>query len=441
MAARQNNLSGGVKEPHMKPYEWQQPSVDMSVQSMQDNNIILNTSDTGTGKTVVACATAKQLGCKFVIVAPLIVHDAWKRTIEAFGISKQFVGIVNPERLLYKNDFYKKRGHSWNIPTGAIVIWDEVHRGASGYKTQTTQALAMLKAFKVPVMPMSATVADSPLKLRGVGYLLGLHKYEWRDFRDWAHKYGCYYDKRYMKETFVKGVYAQRYMKQIHELISDRMVRIRIEDLKDFPESQLLANLYTLKDKYVKEIHDIYAEMREEVKENPSNILTARLRARQRTELIKVPLLRDLGTEAHEEKHSPVFFVNFRDSAEALHRELEAEGIPTGIIIGQQKEKERTKMKDAFQDNKLQAMVCTQAGGLGIDLHDVKQERPRRSFITPSDNAVHMVQSLGRIRRSGGTDVVQTFVLIAGTVEEKIHASLTQKLSNIETLNDGDLEA
>lgn len=424
----------------MKPYIWQEPAVKKSVESLRTHGVVLNTSDTGTGKTIVACAAAKELESKFLVVAPLVVHDAWERTVKAMGLSNDFLGVVNPERLLYKNKWYNRRKKTWSVPAGSLVIWDEVHRGASGYKTLTTEALALLKAYNLKVMMMSATVADSPLKLRGVGYLLGLHKYEWRNFQDWGRKYGCYYDKRYMREAFVKGVYAQIHMNQIHDLITDKTVRISTEEIKDFPESRLLANLYRLEEKYTREIHDIYAEMSEEVKENPSNILTARLRARQRTELVKVPLLRDLGQEAFEEGHSPVFFVNFRDSAMALKDSLTGLGIPTGLVIGAQKETERNLMKHDFQENQLHAMVCTQAGGIGIDLHDVKKERTRVSFLTPSDNAVHMVQSLGRIRRAGGTDVVQTFVLIAGTVEEKIHANLTQKLRNIETLNDGDLD-
>jgi hypothetical protein len=50
-----------------------------------------------------------------------------------------------------------------------------------------------------------------------------------------------------------------------------------------------------------------------------------------------------------------------------------------------------------------------------------------------------MRQCLGRIHRVGGSKVVQTFVLIAGTIEEKVQKSITNKLACLDTLNDGDL--
>jgi SNF2 family DNA or RNA helicase len=95
---------------------------------------------------------------------------------------------------------------------------------------------------------------------------------------------------------------------------------------------------------------------------------------------------------------------------------------------------------DAFQSTVNHVCVApSQAGGSGVNLHDVLQQRQRVAFISPSFSSVQMLQCLGRIHRDGGTACIQTFVLAAGTLEEKVYRSLRRKLGNIKTLNDGDL--
>ena len=358
------------------------------------------------------------------------------------GIADQCWGIINPQRLLFKNKWYNSKTKVWTVPDGAFIIWDEVHHGASGPMSKTTTALALTKAYNIPVMAMSATIADSPLKLRALGYLLGLHDFKSPSFKKWIYANGCFFDKRFMQDRFMTGPSGQSFMRRIHRDIEDRLVRISIDELDDFPDSKLLANLYDLTDKYTKEINKIYDEMDDAIKAVPKSQLAQRTRARQQVELMKVPLLRDLALEELEAGKSPVLFVTYRDTATRLLEEIEQKGYPTGLIIGAQTKKEKAAREDfkrRFQKNELHCMVCTMAGGVGIDLHDELKERPRCSFITPSDNAVHMVQCIGRIRRTGGTDVIQTFVMIAGTIEERIHENLTNKLKNISSLNDGDL--
>lgn len=61
-------------------------------------------------------------------------------------------------------------------------------------------------------------------------------------------------------------------------------------------------------------------------------------------------------------------------------------------------------------------------------------------MISPGYNASDMVQGLGRVRRVGGTDVTQYFVLAADSVEEKVAKTLERKIGNLSALNDKDLE-
>ena len=57
-------------------------------------------------------------------------------------------------------------------------------------------------------------------------------------------------------------------------------------------------------------------------------------------------------------------------------------------------------------------------------LHDERKERPRVSLILQSWNSSTVKQCLGRIRRCNGTHATQHFVLAAGTVQERVAATL-----------------
>lgn len=419
------------------PYSWQLPAIAKTTEALRTGKIFVNASDTGVGKTICALKTAEELQCKFLVIAPKAVHTAWQRTAEAMNVSGQLLGIINPEKLRFKNPWCVDG--QWQLPPDTLVIWDEVHRGASGPKTKTAGYLAALKAYPVSVLALSATVADSPVKLRGLGYLLGLHQFNLPSFNRWCLDHGCFRMPMREQLQFTKGPRARKVMDAIRTQIADKLVRLRIQDIPDFPENQILVELFNLEDKYTDELNKIYENMSIELTRTPSIMMVARLRARQKAELLKVPLLRDLAIETIEADCAPVLFVNFRDTVQALRTELAAAGHEFGIIIGDQKD--RQSHVDAFQANKTPGIIATaDSGGLGISLHDVHGTRPRRSFITPNDNSVTMKQVLGRIHRTGGTKAVQTFVLIAGTIEEKVYENVKRKTGNIDSLNDGDLE-
>ncbi|HUS59443.1 MAG TPA: helicase-related protein [Planctomycetota bacterium] len=422
----------------IQPYTWQIPAVEKQVAALTAGPIVVNGSDTGTGKTICALATMQRMKRRFLVIAPKTVHTAWRHTVEAMNLTPNLFGIVNPERLLFKNDYY--RGGRWCLPGDITIIWDEVHRGASGYKTKTTRALAVTKAFSTPILAMSATIADSPLKLRGLGFLLGLHEFNPSSFFDWCRRNGCHKSFHHDGLEFTKGPRGEKFMERIHKSIADKFVRLRIADIDDFPESQVLAELFDLETRFTKEINKIYAEMDDKVKNGSSNPEVAMLRARQKAELIKVPLLVELAEAAIDEGKSPVVFVNFRDTLAAFAQGMGDLGFECGTIFGGQDPVQQQRFRDRFQTNDLHCMgAMSQAGSVGIDLHDVHHARPRVSYITPSYNAVDMIQCLGRIHRTGGTKVVQTFVLIAGTIEERVHRAITRKLGNIKALNEGDL--
>ena len=421
-------------------YDWQTPSKDRLVAGFRaGTSCMVNASATGTGKTLVALQMLKELDRPALIIAPKSVKSTWRRWAEEMGCSDKLLDVVTPERISRGASTWWD-GAKWHVPAGAIVIADEVHRGASGPESLFTKALALLRAYQVPVLAQSATLASSPRQLRAVGFLLGLHSFGKESFTAFCRRYGCTY--RDMKLVFENTPRSLACLRELHTKIADRLVRIRIEEVPDFPESQLEARLFDLEDTATAEINEAYAEMvkRMAIARNAVDMRTALMQARHAVEVKKAPLLASLALDTVEEGESAVLFVNFQNTVAAL-RELLTGKVPFIEIHGKDgTEEDRNKAIERFQNNEARvAVIIAAAGGLGLSAHDVKHERPRKTFITPSYNMSEFVQCLGRTHRSGGTKTIQTVVLAAGTVEERVYKSILNKRGNLALLVDDDL--
>jgi hypothetical protein len=78
---------------------------------------------------------------------------------------------------------------NWNLPAGTLLICDEAHRCA-GDDSLNSRMLAAVRRYGIPTICLSATAAESPLKLKALGYVLRLHdggESYWKFLRD----HGC----------------------------------------------------------------------------------------------------------------------------------------------------------------------------------------------------------------------------------------------------------
>jgi ERCC4-related helicase len=173
---------------------------------------------------------------------------------------------------------------------------------------------------------------------------------------------------------------------------------------------------------------------------DPDHPLTRVLRARQEIELLKVPVMEDLTRDALAQGHHVILFVNFLDSARALrHRLRDASPM---IIQGEgQTMEERTNIVQEFQRDRLEVLIgITQCSGLGIDLHDIRGEFPRRVFHSPGLSAFDFIQAAGRTERDGAlSSSIQTVLYAAGTYEVRAWERMVSKTNNISALVDGDI--
>jgi SNF2 family DNA or RNA helicase len=259
------------------------------------------------------------------------------------------------------------------------------------------------------------------------------------NFYQWAMKYGCV-KNRWNGVEFAGG---HSHIEAIAEQISHRCARMTAAELAEhFAETQIITEPLQFGD----EIESIYNEMEKELadleeksKGDSTNksaaALVAQLRARQRVELFKVPVIVDMVEDLLAEGKSVAVFVNFSATLDALKEKLPTNSLK---IDGRQTAQEREAAIEAFQGNTSRVVLANiAAGGVGISLHDTHGGHPRAAIISPDWNEKNILQAIGRVHRAGGkTPSLQRILFAAGTVEESVEKSVRKKISLLKTLNE-----
>lgn len=383
----------------------------------------LDASDTGTGKTYVAVQVAINLGLPVGIICPKAVIPSWQRVCDELGLKPEFI-----------TNYEKIRLRKWEFH--GLVIWDEVHRCKGHNSLNAKMLMAAWDTKKCRCLCLSATAAQSPIDMRALGYVLGMHKKY--DFWKWMFAHGA--KKNHFGGLVWRG--SPEHLAIIHSgIFPDRGVRVRISELGDlFPENNVMAEALDVNDKgAIEAAYEVAAKELEAMKRKTrsvTDVRTAMLRARQTSELMKVPLLVDMAKDLMDEGKSVVIFTNFNDTMDLLMKELGT----TCVIRGLQKD-EREKNINEFQTNKSKIIIANiQSGGVGISLHDTVGGFSRASLICPTYSAIDLKQALGRIYRAKGmSPCLQKIIYAAGTIEEKVCKSIKNKLANMDLINDGEL--
>jgi len=427
--------------------EWQVPAAAKLADCIRQIGSAIDGSDTGSGKTYTAIGAARELGMKVAVVCPKAVIESWKRVIkDHFKLDLVFV--LNYEALKggkYTDYIELKRlensmmtTYHWNLPKDTLIIFDESHR-LKGKDTKNAQMAIAAKRQSYKVLCCSATNAIDPLELNAVGYILGLHKCG-MDFYQFAKDYGC--KKGIGGLHFPGDNYS---LKKLHkDIFIERGVRLKKDEIPGFPDSDIIVDPYTIEDDDAEEINRIYSEMENELKNleiqsGPKTAveMTIRLRARQKIELLKVPLIVEMTEDLIADGQSVVIMTNFSDTIRALSKKLKT----NCIVWGENKGDERQKNIDDFQSDEERILILNiAAGGVGVSLHDLHGNHPRTALISPNDSAPLMRQAFGRVHRDGAkTKSQQRVLFIANTVEEQVCNNVKVKLTSLDRINDGDL--
>jgi hypothetical protein len=483
------NLSAKI-ESKLRPHQVEPAKRLLGLLSRGENCADL--SDTGVGKTYVALAAVLSLNRPTLAIVPKVATTIWQGVAGYLGGE---ISVVNYELLRtgrtpfgwwdntppagHRNESffvcdncqqridlekitpcYTRRdglhclvehkkpwryGQFHFVRQVRQIIFDEAHR-CGALDSLNADLMLSAKREGIPSLALTATPACSPLNLRALGFLLGLHSGS--DFYTWAARYGCRRDPRFRGFKWLVGADRQReIMADIRGgIIPARGVRVTTGDIPGFPECNISAELYDLEEGGT--IDRLYAAMAGALKELSTKTagdtaaehpLTKILRARQRIELLKVPLAVELAEDYRAKGCSVAIFCNFRQTIDELSNRLKCltivDGSPDGV-------KNRDRHIAAFQRNDSDRIILnSDAGGQCLSLHDVYGGHTRVGIVFPNFSANSLRQVLGRLPRYGGKSPAFYRVLFAaGTVEVPIHRALRSKLNNLDALTDADLQ-
>lgn len=429
--------------------------------ALLSNNTVIDSSDTGTGKTYVMLALAKKHNLKPFIICPKSVISFWVDVAEYIDV--ELMGVSNYE-MFQKQKYYKKIKNKLKVvecehiqidkssgkpsykitfPNDCLIIYDEVHR----CKSSNTVNAKILKACKInnnKIALLSATIIEKIDHFQKFGYLLGFYNEE-KNFGQWI---GKLYSDPHIKipsDMFKKFSREQLLLKIIHRfMFPDFGGRMSISCLgSDDHQNQVEAVCYHSDNaKKIEKNYDFIVrnlKMIEEYKANAIKFRAQIMKARMDIEMSKLSIMEELAEDALENGYSVLLFVNFRESVAELQKTFPN----SSVVIGDQTQKERDNNVKKFQNNENKVIIMTiQSGGTGLSLHDIHGGHPRYSIINPSFSASELKQALGRAYRAGGkSNTIQRIVYCSGTYEQKICNIIKNKLNNISLINDGDLNA
>ena len=348
-----------------------------------------------------------------------------------------------------------------------------VHNCKGGTKTLQGRVMSDIALRGEKILILSATAAKDPTEMESSGIVLGLHD-GGKAFTAWAKAHGCKSGSYGLGFT-TNARAAADIMGRIHrKLFPARGSRIRSADVPGYPDNAVSAALINSQ-----EIVSAYQDLEHDLSLLDDRIgsgdvdkqsaaamgLAAMMKARRSSEKGKLDYFIDEAKELLADGQQVAIFLNFREHLAIIRDALKLRSEPvwgtawlgkrqeidheTGYVKmvdingPSQTTTQRQQIIDDFQAGRSKViLVSLQAGGAGISLHDVNGIAPRQSLISPSYSAVDLVQAIGRIWRAGShSKATQRIVYAAGTIEEEIAGSITAKIANIETLNDGDLRA
>ena len=432
--------------------------------SLHMNGFAFDASPTGTGKTYCASWIAKNYGSSVVVICPKSVQKNWFDTLKSFGIDNPIV--MTFERLVRGNtDYYtydmsvylnrtnwwKSLGITVNFPSNSLVILDEVHK-CKGQKSLTGECLVAIKNAGHKLLMLSASAATNVTEMKAFGYVTLLHS--GYGFYDFCKDNGVAFNRFGLGTWDANLQKCKEGMVRIHNTLfntlgcANRMNRKDFGDI--FPDNQVIADGFDLGSNTAK-LQSVYNEMEYELMnldessmEYSEHHFAIIMKARRQSELLKVPAMVSWIEDMYDEGVSPVVFINFRETLEAIEKRLDSAKYSGKIakIVGGQTQKQRDNEIEQFQsDTKRICLVMVAAGSASVSLHDLNGNYPRHTLINPSYSAINTLQALGRCHRANGkTPVIQRFFFASGVeIEDKMRKRVSLRLTNLDSLNDGDL--
>lgn len=414
---------------------------------LKNNNSAIDSSDAGIGKTYISIGLAKLLNLNVIFICNKSIISYVYEICKLFEVN--LLALVNYE-MIKKGKMYtfdsegnlkkvkcpyitiRDNNIIWNntMLYNTMFIFDEAHNCKS-HKTQSGKLL--LNTIDVindinnnsKLLMISATLCNNIDEFKVYGYMLGYYK-KLKDFNKFKKEYVDIKDLNLLlyKNDNAKGS------------------RISFADISKNIEykNKIISKSYNISRNIVNNIDKLYNKINKNINiiENKAynsleDIKIEILKARQKIELLKIEIIIYL-IDKHKNDCSIAVFVNFKKTIELLKEHYDTNCIIDGSVSSENRDK---NIKN-FKSGKETLILCNiKSGGVSINLHNTEIEgKTFISIIFPSFSLTELVQTLGRIYRSGiKGNVIQYIPFTTSILEEKICVNINEKLTFLNNLN------
>jgi len=455
-----------MESPKFKLRDYQEAQCTAVMQSIAKDNIYLDRSSTGSGKTYVSLEAAKRFEARPFVVCPKYAIPTWEKVAAEAGVPitithyeallaavmKTVVGtetvgpgktkatrkrVITPKKELTKTQLANLHGWwevakqkwEWNLPDNTLLIFDEAHK-LTGESSQMSRMLMACRDQEIPTLLLSATPYYSPLKMRAIAYAFNLTPNKLKaTFHGWCLQHGCFLGN-YNQPTWSGDPSS---WDSLRAQMGDRMGGIDVNQIPDYPENQYIIKMLASSGNP----DEAYNKALQALHDDAETAAVQAIRARQMDEWNLRESILAMAKDLHLQGNSVPIVVNFVETGKWLAKNLKC-----AFISGEVPQDERAKAIERFQANEDHFLLLSMgAGSTSISLHDL-QGRPRTSIILPGVDSTNFLQSLGRCWRNGSLSKTHQFIIFAegSSVGLKIAGNIKKKIKAIGTVTDTDLD-
>lgn len=468
----------------------QREHVNIMVKILKGRVSALESSDTGTGKTLMSLCIGLLLDMKIFIVTPSRVVPGWLDVIATNEVNS-VIGVSSYERLVSSQTYYDPNDYDYNIIDAVeaeennevynpmkrikpkeftylsristkkkdrfiwkrikntLFVFDEAQMAKNKNTLNSNLVVSCYEYIKShpernnKLLLVTATPTDKEEHIPYLAYILDLiPEMKKREVTNLL--------RRVSGPTYISAFVKLRSI--IYDPlrpIGHRITKEQVEEVLGLQYPVTVSfqafEMDKAAEREIEKQNQLIATLLESLRDKESTSALAQIvTARRIIELQKVPTFAKLAREAIKRGRYVIIFVEYHDTSSALVRLLSK--YDPQLITGEVNIDERQVITKDYQRGKFNLLIMhIGVGGVGISLHDIVGGKPRSVFISPTWGGIICAQTLGRADRlCKKSDVEQTIVYARSAVEGEISMDqrlaevMTKKLTNIKELDLGE---
>jgi SNF2 family DNA or RNA helicase len=439
------------------------PHQEETAQFAYEHNMVLNTSDPGTGKTRATLEgyfRRKQDGIakRLLVVAPLsILRPAWGDDIAQFFPTLRYDTAERPEKnrirafkggadvVIINVDAIKwVRDNQELLENFTDICIDEFTHFKNQGSQRSRAALDVCQRFAHRTLlsgtpnPNSLTDLWHPMRMLDGGERLGRSFYKFRNSV-------CFPEQSGPRPEHVKWVSRPDMSPVVSASIADVSLRYILEECVDIPAHSQHTMFVDMSPRIMKAYRSMEADsvvlstggnvsaINKAVRVNKMlQILSGAVYGEEGVAITIDNTRCELVMELVEERDHSVVAFNWQHEKEGLLAEAKKRRLVVGVIDGKTPQKIREATVRAFQAGDLQAVLCHPAAAA----HGLTLTRGRTTiWASATYNSEHFLQLNRRIYRAGQDKKTETIMVCArDSREEKVYEVLENKIEGVDML-------